>query len=217
VLPVLASPIVLTPVSLAGGTVGAGYGGSVSASGGMAPYAYSISAGALPAGLTLASTGSLGGTPTAAGTFNLTVTATDANGVSGSRSYILSIGAPVITIAPATLPATTVAAAYNQSISAAGGTAPYSYALASGALAPGMTLGAGGVLSGSPQGGGTFTFTVAATDSSTGAGAPFTGMRAYSLVVNPATITLPATTLADGVRNTAYAAALNPASGGIAP
>src|SRR5690606_14489481 len=86
VLPVLASPIVLTPVSLAGGTVGAGYGGSVSASGGMAPYAYSISAGALPAGLTLASTGSLGGTPTAAGTFNLTVTATDANGVSGSRS-----------------------------------------------------------------------------------------------------------------------------------
>jgi hypothetical protein len=58
--------------------VGASYSGSCSASGGTAPYAYSISSGALPAGLTLnTSTGGITGTPTTQGTSSFTVTATD--------------------------------------------------------------------------------------------------------------------------------------------
>ncbi|RZK99271.1 MAG: hypothetical protein EOO62_25035, partial [Hymenobacter sp.] len=71
------------------------------ASGGTAPYTFAITAGALPAGLTLTSAGTLSGTPTANGTFNFTVTATDNSAApgpySGSRAYTLPIAAPAIT------------------------------------------------------------------------------------------------------------------------
>lgn len=62
-----------------------------SANGGIAPYTFAISAGALPAGLSLSSAGVLSGTPTAAGTFNFTVQATSSNGFSGTRAYTLAV------------------------------------------------------------------------------------------------------------------------------
>ncbi|RZA31816.1 MAG: autotransporter outer membrane beta-barrel domain-containing protein, partial [Lysobacteraceae bacterium] len=208
--------VTVTPASLPNPIAGSAYSQVLGAAGGTAPYTFAVTAGALPAGLTLSSGGALGGTATAGGAFNFTVTATDANGVTGSRAYALTVNPPTISIAPPTVPAAAVAAAYSQGISAAGGVAPYSYAVTAGALPPGLSLAANGSLSGTPTAGGTFNFTVRATDSTTGAG-PYTGARAYSLTVNAPTVTLPATTLADGVRNTAYSATINPASGGTAP
>ncbi|KQZ57518.1 hypothetical protein ASD53_07745 [Lysobacter sp. Root559] len=216
---VVAPTIVVNPATVPGATVGAAYSQTLTGSGGTAPYTFAITAGALPAGLSLnTTTGALTGTPTAAGTFNFTVRATDANSFSGTRAYTLVVAPPVIVVAPTTLPNGTVAAAYSQTVSASGGISPYTFAITAGALPAGVTLNAStGAVSGTPTAGGTFNFTVTATGSSTGTGAPHTGSRAYSLVIAPPTINLPATTLADGTQNLAYSATLNPASGGTAP
>ncbi|WP_267555566.1 putative Ig domain-containing protein, partial [Rhizobium rhizogenes] len=210
-----------TASPLTGGTVGTGYSQTLAASGGATPYSYSITSGALPAGLTLSSSGTLSGTPTAGGTFNFTVKATDSSTGTGapfntSKTFSLTIASPSIAITPTTLPAATVASAYNQTITASGGTSSYAYAITAGALPAGLTLSATtGVLSGTPSAGGTFNFTVTATDSSTGSG-PYTGSRAYSLNVNTPTITISPTTLPNPVVATAYSQTVT-ASGGTAP
>ena len=104
-LQVAAPTVTLAPASLPVDSVGAAYPATgISASGGAAPYGYAITAGALPPGLTLSPTGQLSGTPTSAGSFSFTVTATDAHGQTGSFAYTLNIGAPTIVVAPATLP-----------------------------------------------------------------------------------------------------------------
>jgi hypothetical protein len=57
----------LSPTTLAGGTVGTAYSQTVTASGGTAPYTYSITSGSLPSGLSLnTSTGAITGTPLSA-------------------------------------------------------------------------------------------------------------------------------------------------------
>ncbi|RYY17393.1 MAG: hypothetical protein EOO36_09775, partial [Cytophagaceae bacterium] len=185
--------VTVAPATLPNGMVGAAYSQTITASGATAPYTYAITAGALPAGLTLTSGGVLAGTPTAGGSFTFSVTATDASATpgpySGSRSYTLSIVAPTIAVAPATLPNGTVGTAYSQTITAAGGTAPYSYAITAGALPSGLTLSASGILSGTPTTPGSFTFTVTATDASTGSG-PYSGSLSYTLAIaGPASVT----------------------------
>ncbi len=196
--------VAITPPTVPSGTVGAAYSQSLGASGGASPYSFVISSGALPAGLTLSAGGVLSGTPTAAGTFNFMVTATDANGVSGARAYSLAIAGPIITIAPSTLSAGAVAAAYSQNLAANNGVAPYSFAVTAGALPAGLTVSPAGVLAGTPTAGGAFNFTVRATDSSTGAGAPFSGARAYSLVIAAPTISIAPATLPNATAGRAY-------------
>ncbi len=73
-------------------------------------------------------------------------------------------GCPLITVNPATLPNGTIGTAYSQTITASGGAAPYTFAVSSGTLPPGLTLSAGGLLSGTPTTIGTFSFTITATD-----------------------------------------------------
>ncbi|WP_158637929.1 Ig domain-containing protein [Sphingomonas ginsenosidivorax] len=83
--------LALTPTSLASATVGVTYSASIAASGGTAPYAYAVTAGALPAGLVLAADGTLSGTPTAGGSFGVTITATDAGGFAGAGAIRWSL------------------------------------------------------------------------------------------------------------------------------
>ncbi|WP_206750047.1 Ig domain-containing protein, partial [Ensifer sp. M14] len=77
------------------------------ASGGTAPYSYAITAGALPAGLTLSPGGAVSGTPTTGGAFSFTVTATDAYGATGSRAYSGTVASqlPVVGAVSATVAA----------------------------------------------------------------------------------------------------------------
>lgn len=78
---------ILVTGTLPDGQVGVAYSGSFDASGGVAPYTYAVTDGALPTGLSLASDGTLSGTPTQSGTSNFTVTATDSIGCTGEASF----------------------------------------------------------------------------------------------------------------------------------
>uniref|UniRef100_UPI003F4C27A9 putative Ig domain-containing protein n=1 Tax=Xanthomonas cannabis TaxID=1885674 RepID=UPI003F4C27A9 len=216
-LVVAGAAVNLPATTLAPGTAGQAYSAAITpASGGIAPYTYTLAAGVLPAGITVNSaTGALSGTPTAPGTYNFTLTATDSTSGTpsqGSRSYALTIAAPQVVVAPTTVPGATRGTAYSQALSASGGTAPYTYAIASGVLPAGLTLASNGTLSGTATVEGTFNFTVQATDANS-----FTGTQAYALTVAGPNLVLPASTLPAGTAGQTYTAAITPATGGTAP
>jgi hypothetical protein len=210
---VTAIPITLSPTSLSSATVGSSYSATVSASGGSNSFTYTVSTGALPAGLSLnTTTGAISGTPTAGGTFNFTVQAKDSKGSTGTQAYSLTVNAPTITLSPTTLPSGTGGSSYSQTITASGGTSGYTYAVTAGSLPSGLTLSSGGVLSGTPTVGGTFNFTITATDSSTGTG-PYTGSRAYTLTLAPPPITLSPGSISAATVGSSYSATITAGNG----
>jgi hypothetical protein len=87
-----------TPPTLPSGTVGVPYAQTFIGSGGTAPYLFTMTAGALPAGLTLTPAGVLAGTPTTAGPTTFTIRATDANGCFVERVYAVAIATAVPTL-----------------------------------------------------------------------------------------------------------------------
>ena len=91
-----APTIAVATASLPDGALGVAYAQALGASGGAAPYAWTLDAGALPTGVTLAANGQLAGTPTQAGSFAFTVRATDASTGSGpfsaTRALVLQVG-----------------------------------------------------------------------------------------------------------------------------
>ncbi len=110
-----ATGLTLSPSTLPNGTFGVAYSQTFSAGGGTAPYTYSVTAGALPGGLTLnTSTGALTGTPAGAGSFSFTVKAQDSASNAASHGYTLTIGTATPTIS-----VTNSQVAYNGSAQAA--------------------------------------------------------------------------------------------------
>ena len=86
-----------------GGRVGQAYDYTYTASGDSG-VTFAITAGSLPAGLSLSSTGELSGTPTAAGDFTYTVTATGASGANATRQETLSVApGPIASVSPSSL------------------------------------------------------------------------------------------------------------------
>ena len=73
--------------------LGTTYSSSLSATGGIAPYRWSLANGVLPTGFTLSGSGQLSGTTSQAGTFSITATVTDATNVSASQTLVLSVSA----------------------------------------------------------------------------------------------------------------------------
>src|ERR1035441_2585199 len=126
-LTVTCAPITLSPLTLPGGAAGLTYTQNLSGAGGAAPYTFAITAGSLPAGLNLSSSGTLSGTPVPVGTNTFSVTATDTNGCAGSQAYVLVLlGAhPNITGQPQD--STNNAGTTATFIVSADGTAPLGY------------------------------------------------------------------------------------------
>lgn len=84
----------VTTTSLANGTMGTPYTASLAASGGTLPYTWGITTGALPAGLSLGSDGSIGGTPTVTGgPFNIAVQVRDNSSQTSDAVLSLTVDA----------------------------------------------------------------------------------------------------------------------------
>ncbi|WP_350339209.1 Ig domain-containing protein [Geomonas sp. Red32] len=87
-----APALAITTGALPGGSVGTPYSQAINAAGGKPPYSWSISAGTLPPGLAIdAGSGTVSGTPTAAGTSSFTVRVVDASQASATQSYSLTV------------------------------------------------------------------------------------------------------------------------------
>ncbi len=206
-------PITVNPATLPNGTVGTPYNQTVTASGGTAPYNFTVPPGTLPTGLGLiASTGAITGTPTTPGTYNFTITATDANSNTGNRAYSVTINAAPLTINPTSLPAGQVGTAYNQTVVASGGVPAYSYAVVAGGLPTNLTLNPStGAITGTPSAGGAFNFTIQATDAQ-----PNTGSRAYTVQIGTNSLTVNPTSLPSATRSVPYSQTVS-ATGGTGP
>jgi hypothetical protein len=171
-----ATAIAITTTSLPNGTENISYSQALSGSGGVKPYAWTVASGALPTGLLLSSAGVISGTPTAPGSYSFSVQLTDSESPAQTTSVGLGItinnpatGLNITTASP--LPGATLSSAYNTTVTATGGTPPYTWSLASGSALPkGLSLTSASpsaTISGTPTATGTFQFTVDVEDSAT--------------------------------------------------
>lgn len=187
-----AATLVVTTTSLTGGTASTPYPStSLQASGGVAPYAWSLQSGNLPPGLTLSVAGAISGTPTSAGAYTVTFAVTDSSTTpqTANASLTLTISAaptgptPTISLTTTMLADATLNTAYSAALTATGGTAPYSFTLGNGTSLPaGLALSSAGSISGTPTTAGSTTFTVDVTDSTTPT--PLTANGRLSITVN---------------------------------
>jgi hypothetical protein len=189
--------ISLSPATLPNATVNLAYGQTFSAAPVGGSYSFAVTSGALPAGLTLLSSGVFSGAPMQSGTFNFRITATGFGSCTGFKDYVLAVDCPAITVNPPSLPGGTLGMAYNQSISASpAGT--YSYGVSSGALPIGLTLNAAtGAITGTPSQSGSFSFTIAASAGGC------SGARNFTVVIECPGITL--ASLAGSTAGVSYA------------
>jgi Legume lectin domain/Putative Ig domain len=172
----------ITTTSVLVGLQGSAYSAQIVATGGTAPLAFTTGT---VDGLILSSSGSLSGFPAAAGSFPFTAQVTDALKVSASTSLTLVVNSS-LSLQSATLPYATVNFPYQpQQLVVTGGTGTYSnWTLSLGSLPLGLSLGSTGILSGTPTGVNTDSFTVSVSDGVSTATQTYTIYGGFSLVGN---------------------------------
>jgi serine/threonine protein kinase len=161
---------ITTPSALPNAAAGVSYTQAVSANGGVPPYSWTVSEGALPAGLALDSARAvISGTPAAEGVYQFTLRASDTAQTTASKPITLRVERSLRITSPAILPGGSAGRAYSYELSAAGGRPPFQWSLAGGTPPPGLALDeTRGVLSGTPTRSGDFRFTVRVTDGARG-------------------------------------------------
>ena len=111
----------ITTKALPDGYIHQSYSQTLAAISGTTPYTWSITSGALPAGLTLNSTtGVISGTPTAKGTSFFTVTASDAHNIIATKELSIVVCLP-LAVATASLSDIPIGLSYRQTLVATGG------------------------------------------------------------------------------------------------
>ncbi len=209
--------ITLSPATLPAGMQGATYSQTIAASGGTGTLTLTSKVTSSVPGLKVApsGTGSLAitGTPAAAGTETFTVSATDSVGATaGPVTYSIIVSPPIV-LSPTTLPGDVVNQAYNQTITASGGTGTLTLTSKVTSSVNGLRVPASGTgsltITGTPTTTGTETFTLMVTDSNGATIGPIT----YSFIVSPP-LTLSPTTLPADTQSVPYNATIT-ASGGI--
>jgi hypothetical protein len=213
-LVVAPSALTIASSSLPPGTQSTNYSRTLQATGGTAPYTWSISSGTLPAGLSLApSTGLISGTPTGSGNFSFGVAVHDAGSPAQAATATVTLslvaaGAP-LAISSTTLPGGILNQTYNATLNATGGTGPYSWSV-SGTPPAGLSFSTTtGILSGTPIATSTTSLTFTVADSSSPAQNKSVNL---SLVVAPVPLAISAS-LPAGTASTAYSSPMS-ATGG---
>jgi len=135
---VTTGPLTIETSSLPGAVQNTSYNASVSATGGVQPYAFSLPSGSsLPSGLTISAAGVISGIPTAPGTTSFTVQAKDSSNPAQTTTAVLSITvASNLQITMSSLPNGVVGNSYSASVAATGGVPAYTFSLASGSSLP---------------------------------------------------------------------------------
>ena len=193
---------IATPSAGLAATVDSAYSLSVGATGGTGTKTYSIGSGTLPGTLSLSSTtGLISGTPTTAGTYDISVSVTDdiATVTTGSFTIVVDPAAVALAIAtPSAGLAATVDSAYSLSVGATGGTGTKTYSIGSGTLPGTLSLSSTtGLISGTPTTAGTYDISVSVTDD---IATVTTG--SFTIVVDPAAVALAIATPSAGLAAT---------------
>lgn len=211
--------LTITTTSLPSGKTWVPYQTTLTATGGVGAYKWSLASGSLPSGLSLSSTGVISGTPKVSGNFPLYLKVTDSASTPHTAQKWLSLYvqyARTVAIATTSLPQGKVGTPYSVTLQAVYGHPPYRWYLVSGSLPSGLTLSVQGLLSGTPKQSGSFPITVLLYDGTT----PQRARASYTLVIQPSTTTSPlkigTTSLPNGQVGTAYSTTLS-ASGGQQP
>ncbi len=172
----VAASVTITTTSVPNGTVHTAYSAAINATGGCIPYKWAIASGTLPAGVTARASSTtksfnLTGTPTTAATYSFAAKVTGCGGVVYQKSYkvVIQAAAASVAIITTSVPNGMVKTAYSAVIVAKGGCTPYKWAIASGALPPGVAAGASSTttslnLTGTPTTAATNSFAVKVTD-----------------------------------------------------
>ena len=151
---------------------GSGYGETILAYGGSGNYLWQVSAGSLPPGLTLGTSGTpavgLAGTATTQGVFNFTVLVTDSLGNVASRALTLGVRSP-LSILTGVIPQAVRGEYFSVPLFATGGNpGAFTWSISSGVLPAGLFISSNGspftLLSGVPTSSGAAAFTLAVTD-----------------------------------------------------
>lgn len=124
---------ITTTSPLPSGTQGTAYSTTLAASGGTAPYVWTLSSGTLDSGLSLSSAGVISGTPANGEIDTLGITVTDAVGSPIAKTFSLTIaasgGSSLAITTPATLPNMTNGGGGGYPLSITGGIPPYTLVL----------------------------------------------------------------------------------------
>jgi len=189
-----AAALTFNSVTLPSATDGTSYPSqTLSASGGLQPYAYTVSGGTLPHGMNGAQAGNsfrVSGTPNdVAQIYTITVLAKDSSSPQQSKSATLTLtlaaASPVaLTPSNATLPAATANTQYLQTIMASGGIPPYSFMISANSLPATLSIQPG---NGAGSGTNAATETISGTPTATETGASVTVEVSDSSLPTPLT------------------------------
>ncbi len=212
-------PLAIATAALSDTSVGEAYGASILATGGAPPYAFSVASGELPDGVSLDAAGEISGTvagTATTGSSTIRVQDSSTPAFSATRGYSVRVA---LEIASTALEDATGGIPYSDSAVVQGGLPPYAWSLTSGALPAGL---AGpnpvtGEISGTPEAAcspSSASLGLAVTDSDT---PPMTATRnGIQLAVNPATLEVTTTALANALIGAAYNQRVI-AAGGVPP